>query len=61
MEEYAHLLQGEAKKDYKEAKASGLLQSSRLYNNKDLEGLLKELERLKKSEAEAREQRLEME
>ena len=47
MEEYSHLLSGEAKRDHKLGKQSGVLQS------KDLELMLREMERLKRSEKEA--------
>lgn len=59
-EEYSHLLQGDAKKDYKEAVASGQPDKNRLYQNKDLELIFKEMERLKATEKEAREDLLEM-
>lgn len=54
MEEYSHLLQGDAKRDYKEGKLSAILQS------RDLELMLREMERLKRSEKEAQEEVLEM-
>jgi hypothetical protein len=61
IDEYAHLLQGEAKKEYKEAQLSGVQSKTGLFNSKDLENIFREMERLKASEKEAREELLEME
>jgi erythromycin esterase-like protein len=58
--EYSHLLKGDAKKEYKEAVASGQPDKNRIYQNKDLENIFKEMERLKATEKEAREDLLEM-
>lgn len=53
---------GDAKKEYKEAQLSGVTnEKSRLFNNKDMEMIFREMERLKLSEKEAREELLEME
>ena len=60
-DDYSHLLQGEAKKEYKEAQLSGTPQDkARIYNNKELELILREMDRLKFSEKEARDELLEM-
>ena len=61
LDEYAHFMQGKAKDDYKEARKtdSGFAYGSVL-NSEDLIDLLKEFERLKASEKEARGQVLEM-
>lgn len=62
VDEYSHLLQGEAKKEYKEAQLSGIPQDkSRIFNSKELENIFREMERLKASEKEACEDLLEME
>jgi hypothetical protein len=62
VDEYSHLLAGEAKKEYKEAQLSGVTsEKSRLFNNKDMEMIFREMERLKMSEKDAREELLEME
>lgn len=62
LDEYSHLLAGDAKKEYKEAQLAGVPgDKSRIFNNKDLEGIFREMERLKSSEKEAREELLEME
>jgi len=56
------LLAGDAKKEYKEVQLSGITsEKSRLFNNKDMEMIFREMERLKLSEKEAREELLEME
>ena len=53
---------GDAKKEYKEVQLSGITsEKSRLFNNKDMEMIFREMERLKLSEKEAREELLEME
>jgi len=55
-------LAGDAKKEYKEVQLSGITsEKSRLFNNKDMEMIFREMERLKLSEKEAREELLEME
>ena len=54
MEEYSHLLQGDAKKEYKQAKHQGLsFASNSVLSSKDLEMMVREMERLKRSEKEA--------
>ncbi len=56
------MLAGDAKKEYKEVQLSGITsEKSRLFNNKDMEMIFREMERLKLSEKEAREELLEME
>jgi hypothetical protein len=62
IDEYAHLLKGQAKQDYKESKQVGGFDfsNSAVLQSKDLELVFREMNRLKASEAEARQELLEM-
>lgn len=63
MEDYSQYLKGNARQDYKDARNNGQMDTfinSAVLQSKDLELVFREMDRLKTSELEAREEVLEM-